>query len=430
MILLIRRALASQFLRHNAIFFAGSMLVAFLNYLYYPVVGRLLSPADFGEVQAIISLFLQASVFIQVLGLVMLGIFRRYPEGRARAQLAGELEWLALLIGGGLLGIVALASPALQSFLQFQSIIPFLLFAFAVFLGIPLAVSNSYLQGAHRFGQLAWTNIVGAGAKLLASAALVLSGLRASGAILGLLIAQAANLAYTSRLAHHAGRPPLRLQARWPSLAVIRPELRYAGLVLAVSLCINTLLSLDIIVVKHYFSPTEAGFYAGIATVARIIFFAAAPLAAVLIASVKHGQSAHNHQLFVRSLGLLALVGGGCLAVFVLAPQAVIQLLIGGRYLVFASQLPRLGLAIFLLSLANLLLYYQMALRQGVSAVAAIGGLIVMCVLLFWQHQSIALVVNSLIEGSVCLLILISVANVWPRLFPTQRRIDQSPPNR
>ena len=31
-----------DFIRHNAIFFAGSMAVAVLNYIYYPIVGRLL----------------------------------------------------------------------------------------------------------------------------------------------------------------------------------------------------------------------------------------------------------------------------------------------------------------------------------------------------------------------------------------------------
>src|SRR5262249_32510346 len=77
---LARRALASPFLRHNAVYFAGSLLVAFLNYLYYPVLGRLLQPADFGEVQAVISLFLQAGVFLQVLGTVTVGVFKKYPD--------------------------------------------------------------------------------------------------------------------------------------------------------------------------------------------------------------------------------------------------------------------------------------------------------------------------------------------------------------
>ncbi len=424
---LLRRLASNTFLRHNLIFFCGSLLVAFLNYLYYPVLGHLLTPADFGEVQAIISLFLQAGVFLQVLGIVTVGIFRKYDDPAHRRRLVRELEWLALIIGGGLLIVVALASPALQAFLKFQSLVPFLLFALATFLGISLAVSNSYLQGAHKFGQLAWSNIVGAASKLVASAAFVLVGLRATGAILGVLLAQVINFGYTHWLARRLGRPDLQLRRSWPHLALIGPELRYAGLVLAVSLCVNVILSVDIITVKHYFSPHDAGLYAGIATIARIIFFLTAPLAAVLVASVKLGQPDHNRSLLIRSLALVAVLGAGCLVIFTAAPQTVIRLLVGNQYLDYARQLPRLGLAIFVLSVANLLLYYQMAQRQARAAITASLGLVAMGVLLFWQHQTIVLVVNSLIEGSFCLLILVSVTSLWSII--SQRRAKPSPTN-
>jgi purine-cytosine permease-like protein len=95
----VRSIAHSPFLRQNAIFFIGSTVVSFLNYLYYPVLGRLLSPADFGEVQAIISFFLQTGVLLSVLSLVTINVVKRYPRPVDQAPLLAELERIALWIG-------------------------------------------------------------------------------------------------------------------------------------------------------------------------------------------------------------------------------------------------------------------------------------------------------------------------------------------
>jgi len=44
----LKRLKQNTFVRHNAISFVGSVSVAALSYLYYPVLGRLLHPAQFG----------------------------------------------------------------------------------------------------------------------------------------------------------------------------------------------------------------------------------------------------------------------------------------------------------------------------------------------------------------------------------------------
>jgi O-antigen/teichoic acid export membrane protein len=406
---IIQRALGSTFIRHNLVYFFGSSLVAVLNYLYYPVVGRLLSPADFGEVQAIISFFLQTAVLMQVLGLVTLGIIKKYPGERERAEVSAELEWLAILAGAVLFVLALLLTPWLTQFLNFRTPAPFVIFAVGIFIGIPTVFSNAYLQGMKRFGQLALAGIVASASKLVFSAAFVLAGLRTAGAVLGLAVSQVVMLAYTYILARPLGRPPVRPRRALPDFRPLRPELRYGLLVLATALTVNVILSIDILAAKHYFPPTVAGLYAGIATVARIIYWLTGPLSAVLIASVTLTDPATNRAFLLRSLALTAAIGGSALAFFTLFPVLTITLLIGARYTVYAAQLPRLSLAIFILSLANILLYYHVALRRALVAPVALIGLAAMGILLIWQHQSIPALVTSLIEGSTILLILVSV---------------------
>jgi O-antigen/teichoic acid export membrane protein len=407
-----QRALGSTFLRHNLIYFAGSSIVALLNYLYYPVVGRLLSPADFGEVQAVVSFFLQTAVLMQVLGLVTLGIIKKYEDHSERAAVSSDLEWFALLGGAGLFVLTLAATPWLTRFLNFRSPLPFIIFACAIFVGIPSVFSNAYIQGNKRFAKLAWANIVGAGSKLIFSAALVIAGLRATGAVLGLALSQVVTVVYTYVLARPLGRPRIQPRRHLPSFALLRPELRYGVLVLATALTVNVVLSVDILAAKHYFPPTIAGLYAGIATVARSIFYLTAPLSAVLIASVSLQKPEVNSALLVRSLVLVSAIGGAALLFFTLFPRFTVAVMIGPRYTVFAAQLPRLALAIFILSLANILLYYHVSLRRALVAPVALVGLIAMVILLMLQHQTIPALVTSLIEGSTILLILVSAMSI------------------
>ncbi len=67
------KALADdRFVKNNVIFFFGSMGVAFLSYLYHPILGRIMKVEDFGEVQTLLSLVTQVSV--------PLGIFAVIPN--------------------------------------------------------------------------------------------------------------------------------------------------------------------------------------------------------------------------------------------------------------------------------------------------------------------------------------------------------------
>jgi len=174
-----------------------------------------------------------------------------------------------------------------------------------------------------------------------------------------------------------------------------------------VSLVITTLFSLDILVVKHYFSAEIAGAYAGISTIARIIFFLTASVAAVLLSSVKlEAAAATNRRLLYKSCLLQGVLGGSVLLVFAVLPHQVIQLLIGSRYLVYANLLPGLSLAIFLFAAMNLIFAYDLALRRWSVAVVALVGAVCTWIALAYHHATPAAVIQSLLIGAGALIAL------------------------
>jgi O-antigen/teichoic acid export membrane protein len=422
---ILKRLKQSAFIRHNAIFFFGSVGVGVLNYLYYPVLARLLEPASFGEVQTLVSLFLQLTVFMQVLNMVVVNVVINYKNAEKANRTIFELEKLAVLIAGVLMLLSIIFGPWLKDVLQFQSSTPFIALALAILVSMPLAFRSGFVRAKHRFGATSLSQAIGAGGKIMLSAALVAAGLSTLGATLGIVAAQILALAYAGIIAAQLGfkRPEGARYTYKVDFSAIKSELSYSGAVLVTSLSVMLLMSVDMLAVKYFFPPEEAGLYAGITSVARAIFFFTTSIAFVLLPHVKlTNEPGQNRQLLLKSAGLLFLVGGSALAIFVLYPSLVIKILMGQEYTQLSSLLPWLSLAIFIISFINLLFAYFLALRVKIISLVGIMGFVAALVAIAVHHGSMREVVDSILLGSVITLGLLA-------LFATLVSVQRKRPN-
>lgn len=398
----------NAFLKNNAIFWVASLAVSFFNYLYYPVLGRIMHPADFGEVQTIISIFSQMAVFFQVLGLIGIGIMTKYPDEEQRAKVTNEISRLALYLSVILLIIIAILSPELKGFFHFQNVLPFLVLTTSLLASVPLAFSNSYLQGGKRFWTLATSNLILSVGRLVLAVLLVLAGFRTLGAIGGLFVAQVLALTYSLKKGKgicHFVANHLRLQK--PDFELIRSELPFVGTVFLTSLTTNLLLSLDILVIKHYFPPREAGFYTGISIIANIVYFVTGPIASVLIPSISIHKPKESLTLLKRSMLLLIPAGGIITLAFVLFPHLVVTILLGSKFVAYAPFLRGLSIALFLLSVSNLMIYYHIGLRHYLIAPIVAICLVGTVILLQGRHGTMGAVVGDLEISSVVILVML-----------------------
>ena len=181
--------------------------------------------------------------------------------------------------------------------------------------------------------------------------------------------------------------------------------MKYGLFVLVGSLTITVLASVDIFIVKHYFDAETAGQYAGISTVARMIFFLTMSVAQVLLPSVRIELSQkENRQYLLKSLALVTVLGGTVLLVFTVFSANIVRFLMGNSFSTYTHLLPALSLAMFIISILNLIVSYYIALRRyQISAIVALGAIITGG-LLIADHQTLAMVVNSLLYGSASML--------------------------
>ncbi|MBC7943557.1 oligosaccharide flippase family protein, partial [Candidatus Saccharibacteria bacterium] len=389
----------SPFLRHNTIFMVGSLGVSVLNYLFYPILGRLMSPADFGEVQALTSLFTQAAIFLTILTYVTIHVTVNTPDEQERNQTLLGLERVAMIVGYSLLTIALLLVDQLRVFLHFSESWPFVALIVALALSIPLAFRMAFLRGKKQFLRASFTDGIGSATKLILAPIFVILGYHSFGAIGALAIAQIVSLVVSLNWARKAGFHGFAFgkSARLRS-DLLKPYLRHAGSVLLGVGGVTFIQTLDVLAIKHYFSPTEAGLYAGIATIAGIIYFLMAPVTAVLITLVSSSQTIRKNQARLKaSLALMLLLGGGALITMSLFPEIIINILVGSKYLASADYLPRVGLAMLFLGVANMLMMYHIALKRYKYSLVSIATCAVMLSLMLVNHGKIEDVVNNIV---------------------------------
>ncbi len=411
----LRAAAESPFLRQNLVFFIGSLLVGGFNYIYYPLLGRLMEPHDYGEVQALVALFMQLLIFLGVLSQVTVNIVANYTDETRKQRVVFELEKLAFMIGLGLLAVGCIASWQVREFFKLESVWPFITLLVVIVISVPLTFRTAYLRARQRFGLVSGVNVIGAAGKVALSALLVWWGWQTFGAIAGIMLAQVLSFGYAAYKTRQLGfmRPAGTRYFSRLQLKEIRPELKYAGFVFICSMAVMLLSSIDIFIVKHYFDPQTAGEYAGISTVARIIFFLTASISQVLLPAVKLANpAAENRKLLIKSFLFLSVTGGLAALIIAVFSTTSVKLLMGSDYLRYVELLPWLCLAMFLLSVINLVVSYYIALRKYEVLGIIVSGTCMTVILLWAWHDSVRDIVVNLIVGSIAMLGLFVVWRV------------------
>ncbi len=406
------------FLRHYAIYFSWSMVVAALNYFFYPILSRMLSPSDFGDVQVFISLITQAGILFGAFTIVAVNITANTVENPAdkagvavneRNAILTELQricfWIVCVVSVVLLG----GATHLKTFLNLSSVYPLLGLIAVLSLTTNATFRNAFLQGTSKFFELSMSGLVSSAGRIIFAVLLVWLGLTSTGAIAGLVLAQAAVLYYLFMRTRSQLDLNSRANIHVLEKGVIKNELLYGLLVIFATGLVTFLYTSDVLIVKHLFDPHVAGLYSGISAIAKIVFFLLSPVVAVLFASIKiKNTSSENHKIMLKSLGISAALGIFVLLIFYVFNDITVKVLLGGNYLGSAYLLPKVGLIMLLSSLVNIFVYYFLALRRFFLIGLSFFGVLLAVVLLMVKHGSIDAILNDLLVSAAILIVLLT----------------------
>lgn len=409
---------SSDLLRYNLIFFVGTMFISVFNYLYYPVLSRMVTVADFGEIQAVISIFMQLGIVLTAFGYVITNIVSNTQNSKESNRIILHLEQIMFIVSIIALPLLIAGAFLFQEQFKLHSVFPIFLVGLLIILNIP-ATSRSYiLQGERELKEVSVAGVIYAAGKLLVSVGLIYVLTNdIVAAVLGYIIAQVATLIYL-QVKLHGKYVPLQQTLNVTHVRsvdneqrkLVRKEMVYGLMILLVMSGLTLIYSSDTILARLFFDPYTLGLYSGVSSVARIIFFVTASVAGVLIASVKlRSRAIDNKKILLRSAVIIFAVGGFVALVFCLAPKLFIGILVGPDYVARAAWLPLLSIVMLLCSLNNLLAIYQIALRKYLAIIPVAIGVVVLAIGLFLYHSTVEQFIWVLLVSNLSVFMLLSI---------------------
>ncbi len=406
---LINRFDSDVFFRKYLIYFSGSMIVAFLNYIFHPLLGRILSPSDFGDIQALISLIAQSSVILGAFSVIVVNVTANIDNENERNAIISELQKISFYLIGFIFIILLLSISFIKNYFNFETFYP--LFGLALILPISAMASfrSSFLQGKGDFYGLSIAQIISSSGRLVLSLLFVYLGFKVFGATLGIVLTNLLSLIYLYFKTKDNLILNRKVNIHVLEKGSISKELIYGILVFFSTILITIFYTSDVLIIKHYFDSNTAGLYSGISAIAKILFFAIGPTSAVLLSSIKLKNSfKENSKNLSKSLIISLIIGILGMFTFYMFNDMVVGIMIGDNYIQYANYLPKIGLLMFLTAIANIFIYYYLALRRFfLILISIVGGISIISILLA-EHSNIQNVLNSLtVSVSIIIILLV-----------------------
>lgn len=296
--------------------------------------------------------------------------------------------------------IFLICIPFINSFLNLNSYLPLIIILFASLIGIFSSVSRSFLQGLLRFGWLTFSGVAEISTKLLAAIILVTIGLKVSGALWSFV--------FSGLIAMLFNFWPLRflLANKESNLKINSREILIFSIpVFFLTLSFTSLYSSDIILVRHFLSSQETGFYAALSTMGKIIFFLTGPVVSVMfpMISERHASGNKYKNLLLLSLTLVSLICFAGILFYFIFPQLMVRIFYGSQYLSVAGYLGFFAGLFSFYSLSSLLINFYFSIKKTKIVVLPVLAALLQITFICFFHQSlwniilISLIINALL---------------------------------
>src|SRR3989344_2571542 len=366
-------------------------------------MGRTLGPADYSILGVVLSI-----MYIMGIGLNTLqtGITKYVSDLNAKKEYSKISYLMAKLTKklakyGIILFIVFLVIiPLLAKFLHI-SITPLLIISPCVLILIVLPVNRGLLQGLQRFKGLSWNLVIEGMTKLFGATILILLGLSVYGAIIAIVLSYA--------IPFFAGFYPLKDIIKKKKKEFNINKVYSFSIPIFIALISLTLLyNVDIILIKHFFSEMETGYYVAASKLGLILFFATISISQVMFPKVSelHKKKENPIHLLKKSLLISLLIIIPAIIIFYSLPGLIVNILFGPQ---FSEAVPYVGpfsVIIGLFSLVYILTFYNLSINRKRFLYILVTFNLVQVGLITLFHSTIFQIINILILQMTALFII------------------------
>ncbi|WP_116788656.1 oligosaccharide flippase family protein [Flavobacterium psychrotrophum] len=389
-------------LTKEKVFMLSTLIVNAGNYIYNLLLGRILGPEAFADAAVLITLLLILS-FVGMTFQIVTAKYTVLLEGPDSKIFIQQFFKIAMLLGSALAGGVILLSHTLKDVLHTQSQQMFIIFGAGLPLYFLISLNRGILQGREDLKKLATTYQAEMFSRLIFTLAVVLSFTNIDSSIVvagGILISLIAGLYPFQK---HIITKGISLKEHHFDM---KPILAFFALTAFYEFTQIIINNSDILLVKHYFPARDAGLYASLALIGRVVYFVAWMFVMMLLPKVirlkKEGMD--TQPILLKYVGYIACLSAAIILGSLLFPTLAVNILFGSEYISVASLLWLYALATSVFAIANIFAYYFLSLGHYVPVI--ISGLLgfTQIVLIVMYHNSLHQVVVMQVIAMAILL--------------------------
>lgn len=388
------------------IVFAGTSLTNFLNLLFQLLVAHKLPASEFAAFNSILSIYILISAPILTFQLAIVKYsaqFNAHHHTEKIRFLLSDLFKKALVMGSITLLIFWFTSAYLIKILKINSAPSGYILALLLAFVWPSTVFSGAIQGLELFKWLVSVSVLSGALKIIFALILISLGYNIAGALGALLISSVIGLGIIYF--------PLRgfIKFRLPKEDIYYKEIfTYLFPVALSNLCFMALITLDMILVKYFFTPQDSGFYSLAQMIGKIFLFLPAGVSIVMFPRTSGLNAKKMETVSTLKRSLLYVLGLCILALIIynLFPSFILRVLTGK---VFAESifLGRLfGVSMTFFALLFILISYLLSIKdlRFIKYLVALTLLQVLGIVFF--HRTLVTVQLVLCINSVLLFLI------------------------
>lgn len=400
---------SAMVLSGSIVMLLSTVLVSGVNFGFNAAMARMLGPASFGHVAVANTLLMLVSAVTLAFQLVCAKFVARNETSGQRSGVYRSLLGKAWLVSLGVGVALFVTQKPVAAYLHLPD--PWIMGVLALGIAayVPLGVRRGAMQGNCSFKKLSNNFIVEALTKL--GMALFLVGIGYG--VLGAVGALSASVIAAYLL------PTLPAEFKARAVPASQPASFREGMQAIVFFVGQVIINnIDILLVKHFFAPEQAGLYAVVALVGRVLYLAAWQVVSAMF-PISAAAKPREEDLNVVLLPLLFVLA--IAIIFILAvsffPALIVHAIFGAGFSEAEPLLMLYAAATGLYALSVVLMAYEMSRRIANTGwlQLAFSGVLVLAIGVF--HHTLREVIVVQIVLMAVMLLLVS--------FPFFRRYKQ-----
>lgn len=406
-----QRLIKHELITGSMYVFIGIIISSFLNFLLNLFLARNLIPSDYGIYASLLSLFALVGIPAQSLTTTIVRFVADYfakNKIESAANLYIKMYKLIFFISLFILIFFFVFSIPIKSFLNIEN------YLYIVFIGIIAAfsylgiINSAFLQGMFKFPYLSFSSVMGSLTRLIVGILLVFLGLRVFGALWAIFLA----IIISFVLQFLPLRFLIRKKTSIKSKVYNKEIISYALPVSIAILSLSSFISIDVILVKHFFNPYAAGLYGGLSLLGKVIFYLTGPISSVMFPLLikRHNLGQNFKNLFYLSIALVSLPSIAITTFYFMFPNFSINFFLAGKdYLEVSKYLGMFGILLTLFSILNVFVNFFLSLKKTIIAFFTLFAAFLQIILISYFHNNFyQVIIDSILSMSLLLIVFVA----------------------